>query len=80
MCIRDRKIAAQIAAEINYITPVPEVRPIFEKSSDPYLRQVASSPLVFTTPEMESQVYSYKNLSPEEEREWNELFNTVLEG
>ncbi|MDQ3661469.1 MAG: spermidine/putrescine ABC transporter substrate-binding protein [Actinomycetota bacterium] len=74
------KVAAQIAAEINYITPVPEVRPIFEKSSDPYLRQVASSPLVFTTPEMESQVYSYKNLSPEEEREWNELFNTVLEG
>jgi hypothetical protein len=35
---------------------------------------------VFTTPEMESQLYSYKNLSPEEEQEWNELFNTVLEG
>ena len=74
------KIAAQMAAWINYITPVPEARPILEKSSDSYTRQIASSPLVFTTPEMESQLYSYKNLSPDEEQEWNELFNTVLEG
>jgi hypothetical protein len=29
---------------------------------------------------MESQIYSYKNLSPKEEAEWNELFNAVLEG
>jgi len=74
------KIAAQMAAWINYITPVPEARPILEKSSDSYTRQIASSPLVFTTPEMESQLYSYKNLSLDEEQEWNELFNTVLEG
>jgi len=74
------KVAAQMAAWINYITPVPEARPILEKSSDSYTRQIASSPLVFTTPEMESQLYSYKNLSPDEEQEWNELFNTVLEG
>ena len=74
------KVAAQMAAWINYITPVPEAQPILKKSSDSYTRQIASSPLVFTTPEMESQLYSYKNLSPDEEQEWNELFNTVLEG
>lgn len=74
------KTAAQMAAWINYITPVPEARPILKKSSDSYTRQIAASPLVFPTPEMESQIYSYKNLNPDEEREWNELFNTVLEG
>jgi spermidine/putrescine transport system substrate-binding protein len=74
------KIAAQMAAWINYITPVPESRPILEKAKDAYTRQIAASPLVFPTPEMESQIYSYKNLSPDEEQEWNELFNTVLEG
>ena len=74
------KVAAQMAAWINYITPVPEARPILKKSSDSYTRQIAASPLVFTTPEMESQLYSYKNLSLDEEQEWNELFNTVLEG
>jgi spermidine/putrescine transport system substrate-binding protein len=74
------KVAAQMTAWINYITPVPEARPIMEKSNDAYTRQVAASPLVFPTPEIESQIYSFKNLSPEEEREWNELFNTVLEG
>ncbi len=74
------KVAAQMAAWINYITPVPEAKPILEKAKDSYSRQVAASPLVFTTPETESQVYSYKNLSAEEEREWDELFNAVLEG
>jgi spermidine/putrescine transport system substrate-binding protein len=74
------KVAAQMTAWINYITPVPEAKPIMKKSNDSYTRQVAASPLVFPTPEIESQIYSFKNLSPEEEQEWNELFNTVLEG
>jgi hypothetical protein len=49
-------------------------------SNDSYTRQVAKSPLVFPTPEMEENVYSYKNLSDEEEAEWNDLFNEVVQG
>jgi hypothetical protein len=29
---------------------------------------------------MESRVHSYKNLNPDEEQTWNELFDQVIEG
>ena len=73
-------IAAQMTAWINYISPVPAAKPILEKANDAYTRQVAASPLVFPTPEMESRLHSYKNLSEEEEAEWNELFDEVVQG
>ena len=78
--VYDPQVAAQMTAWINYISPVPATQAILKKAKDSYTRQVASSPLVFPTPEIESQVYSYKNLSLKEEAEWNELFNAVLEG
>jgi spermidine/putrescine transport system substrate-binding protein len=78
--VYDPKIAAQMTAWINFITPVPKAEAILKNSKDSYSRQVAASPLVFPTPAMESQVYSYKSLSTKEEAEWNELFNAVLEG
>jgi spermidine/putrescine transport system substrate-binding protein len=73
-------IAAQMTAWINYISPVPEGREILEKSNDSYTRKVASSPLVFPTPEMESRLHSYKILDPEEEALWNDLFDEVIQG
>jgi spermidine/putrescine transport system substrate-binding protein len=73
-------IAAQIAAYVNYITPVPEAKPILAGSDDAYSRQVAKSPLVFPTPEMESKLHSYKILDEEEEEAWNDLFNEVIQG
>ena len=74
------EIAAQMTAWINYICPVPEAQDILKKSDDAYTRQVASSPLVFPTPEMETRLHSYKNLDEEEEAEWNELFDAVVQG
>lgn len=74
------EIAAQMTAWINYICPVPEAQDILKKSNDAYTRQVASSPLVFPTPEMESRLHSYKVLDEEEEAEWNELFDEVVQG
>ncbi|MDQ4029130.1 MAG: spermidine/putrescine ABC transporter substrate-binding protein, partial [Actinomycetota bacterium] len=73
-------IAAQMTAWINYISPVPEGREILQKSNDSYTRKVASSPLVFPTPEMESRLHHYKNLNPEEEQLWNDLFDEVIQG
>jgi spermidine/putrescine transport system substrate-binding protein len=74
------EIAAQMTAWINYICPVPEAREILLEAKDAYTRKVAQSPLVFPTPEMESRVHSYKNLNPEEEQVWNDLFDQVIEG
>jgi spermidine/putrescine transport system substrate-binding protein len=74
------EIAAQMTAWINYISPVPAAQKILQKADDSYTRQVANSPLVFPTSEMESRLYYYKNLSEEEEAEWNDLFDEVVQG
>ena len=73
-------IAAQMTAWINYISPVPEAQAILQDANDAYTRQVANSPLVFPTPDMESRLHHYKNLTEEEEAEWNELFDGVVQG
>jgi spermidine/putrescine transport system substrate-binding protein len=69
-----------MTAWINYISPVPEAQDILKGSSDSYTRKVATSPLVFPTPEMESRLYNYKNLAGEEEELWDDLFNEVIQG
>ncbi|HYI45435.1 MAG TPA: extracellular solute-binding protein [Actinomycetota bacterium] len=74
------EIAAQMTAWINYISPVPAAQEILQKADDSYTRQVANSPLVFPTSDMESRLHYYKNLSEEEEAEWNELFDEVVQG
>jgi spermidine/putrescine transport system substrate-binding protein len=73
-------VAAQMTAWINYISPVPQAQEILKSSNDAYTRKVASSPLVFPTPEMESRLHHYKNLEGEEEELWDDLFNEVVQG
>lgn len=82
------EVAAQITEWVNYICPVPAAQDIIRQHAEEaeseedaeYLRQVAESPLVFPTEDMLSRLYSYKVLTEEEEREWNELFQAVVQG
>jgi spermidine/putrescine transport system substrate-binding protein len=82
------EIAAQITEYVNYICPVPAAQEIIrqhaaEAESDEdreYLEAVAESPLVFPTDEMLANLHSYKVLSEDEERLWNELFQEVTLG
>ncbi|HET7686918.1 MAG TPA: spermidine/putrescine ABC transporter substrate-binding protein [Candidatus Limnocylindria bacterium] len=82
------EVAAQITEYVNYICPVPEAQEIIrqhaaEAETDEdreYLEAVAESPLVFPTEEMLANLHSYKVLSEEEERLWNELFQEVTLG
>jgi spermidine/putrescine transport system substrate-binding protein len=78
--VYDPEIAAQIAAWVNYICPVPAAQDILKKAKDNYTRTVANSPLVFPTPEMESRLHHYKDLDEEEEEAWNEFFGAVVQG
>lgn len=71
-------IAAQIVGWVNYICPVPAAKEILAKTKG--YESVANSPLVFPTPEMEAKLYNYKLLSEEEEQEWNDLFQQVIQG
>jgi spermidine/putrescine transport system substrate-binding protein len=82
------EIAAQIAEWVNFICPVPAAQDIIRQHADEaeseedaeYLRTVAESPLVFPTQEMLDRLYGYPNLDEEEERQWNELFQEVVQG
>jgi spermidine/putrescine transport system substrate-binding protein len=87
----DPAVAAQVAEWVNYITPVPGAQEIILQHADEaadegdtetedYLRAVAESPLVFPTQDMLDRLYSYKVLDEEEERQWNELFQEVVQG
>lgn len=86
--VYDPEVAAQIADWVNYITPVPGAQDLFlqwaDEAEDPedeeYYRTLAESPLVFPTDEMLDRVHSYKVLDEEEERQWNELFQEVVQG
>jgi len=78
--VYDPEIAAQIAAWVNYICPVPAAQDILKEATDNYTKTVAESPLVFPTPEMEARLHHYKDLDEEEEEVWNELFGAVIQG
>ncbi len=86
--VYEPEVAAQIAEWVNYICPVPAAQEIIrqhaaEADNDEdreYLEAVAESPLVFPTEEMLARLYSYKVLDEAEEREWNELFQEVVQG
>lgn len=80
------RVAAQIAAFVNYITPVPEARQALERMAaveeDPQeaarLREVASSELVFPTDT--SNLHTYRELPTEEEiRVWDQIFRPIYQ-
>ena len=82
--VYDPEVAAQIAAWVNYICPVPEAQDILRKQAkdenDDYTAQVAESPLVFPTEEMSARLTHYADLNEEDEEAWNDLFGEVIQG
>jgi spermidine/putrescine transport system substrate-binding protein len=69
--VYDPKIAAQIAAYVNYVPPVKGAKAVLEKS-DP---EIASSPLVF--PDL-AKAHNFKTFSPEEEAQIDSAFQRAI--
>ena len=82
------RIAAQIAEYVNYICPVPEAQDVIRQHAADagnaedraYYEAVAESPLVFPTDDMLALVHSYKVIDEDEERQWNQHFDEVMQG
>lgn len=80
--------AAGMVQYINYFTPVPPSRDVLlEKAADASgeeretLENLAADPFVYPDDEMLSQLYPYNMLTnEEEEQEWNDLFQEVVQG
>ncbi|MFD1505844.1 spermidine/putrescine ABC transporter substrate-binding protein [Georgenia yuyongxinii] len=70
----DPAVAAQVAAWVNYISPVAGAREEMEKI-DPAL---AENPLIFPDEDFLAQTNLFKGMTEEEERKYNELFQQVI--
>ena len=67
------EIAAQIAAYVNYVTPVTAAKDLLAED-DP---DIANDPLIFPDQATLANLHPYPNLTPEEEREAEEAFAVV---
>lgn len=71
-------VQALITDWVNYISPVPDAKPIIAgELDDP---TVANSPLVFPTPEMESKFVAYYDpTGVEDQLEWTSIFDPIIQ-
>jgi spermidine/putrescine transport system substrate-binding protein len=74
--VYEPEVAAKIAAEVNYVTPVKGVKEVLAKS-DPKL---AEDPLIFPDSETLGRLSGYPNLTVEEEQQMNEAYEQVVGG
>jgi spermidine/putrescine transport system substrate-binding protein len=80
-------IAAQLTEYNSYVGPVPAAKDIVESDAakatgadKAILETVATSPLVFPTPEIAAQVHHYRVFAnPDEEQQWNDLFVPIYQ-
>lgn len=70
----DPAIAAQVAAYVQYVSPVEGAREEMEKI-DPAL---VDNPLIFPTPEFLTNVKAFRTLTPEEDLKFSTEFQKVL--
>ena len=70
----DPAVAAEVAAYVNYVTPVEGAKAEMEEL-DPDL---ASNELIFPTEETLSRLHAFKPLSEDEERQYQDLFQRVI--
>lgn len=70
----DPAVAAEVAAWVNYVTPVQGAQEEMAKI-DP---ELAENPMIFPTEELLDQVHVFRTLSPAEEERYNGQFLTVI--
>ena len=72
--VYEPEVAAKLATEIAYVTPVKGTQAVLEKTNP----ELAESPLVFPSADDVSRLSGYPNLSVDEERQMNEAFEQVV--
>ena len=74
--VYDRRVAAQIAAEVNYVSPVSGVRDVLAET-DP---EVANNQLIFPSDEFTSECSTQPSLTGARQQRITRAFNAVLTG
>ena len=74
--VYDPAIAAQIAAYVNYVTPVKGAKEELAKTD----AEMAANPLIFPPDDVLSKVKIFKGLTEDEETYFNNKFSALLGG
>jgi spermidine/putrescine transport system substrate-binding protein len=74
--VYDPKVQANIAAEVNYVTPVEGVKQIFEKREP----ELANNQLIFPSAEFTKDCFTQPQLSSEETQNVTRAFDAVVNG
>ena len=75
--VYDPEIAAQIAAYVNYVTPVKGAKEALAANADADVAALAESPLIFPPDDVLAKVKIFKTLSEEEETSFNDTFSAL---
>jgi spermidine/putrescine transport system substrate-binding protein len=78
----DPRVAAKIESWVNFICPVEGAREalleLADEIDDPELAELADDQLIFPDDETLDKTHIFKNLDEEEERQFNELFQSAI--
>ena len=72
--VYDPQVAAQIVAWVNYITPVTGAQEAMADIDE----SLVDNELIFPTDKTLDQTFDFKSLTPDEEREYEDLFQSVI--
>ncbi|GGX80456.1 polyamine ABC transporter substrate-binding protein [Streptomyces hiroshimensis] len=71
------EVAAELAAAVNYVCPVPAARDVLASSSDKELVELAGNPLIFPSDDMRKRLATARDMTAKERpgftKEWNEI-------
>lgn len=81
------KIAAMLAAAVDYVTPVPAVQQVFQqqaaaatsKDDKANYEFLASTPLIFPSKDDQKKLHRYRVLTAAEQKVWNGLFEPIYQ-
>ena len=74
----DPKVAAEVAAYVNYICPVKGAREVVAANSDPDVAALAESPWIFPTDADLAKVKVFRSLKPAEHDKYQAKFDSAL--
>ncbi|WP_327378345.1 extracellular solute-binding protein [Streptomyces sp. NBC_01216] len=72
------EVAAELAAWVNYVCPVPAARDVLADSGDEELAALAEDPLIFPDGAMRSRLAIARDLTSEERAEFTRRWNSIV--
>ncbi|MDF9815973.1 spermidine/putrescine-binding protein [Streptomyces sp. SPB162] len=74
----DPEVAAELAAYVNYVCPVPAARDVLASSKDEETAALAEDPLIFPDDEMRGRLVVARDITPEERPEFEDRWNLIV--